>query len=100
MSEWVSVEKELPKESGKYLVATQVYGISNLVATIAWFAMNRREVDESLHGPGFYNFSDRVGYFSLDKVKYWMPIPEMPTTVPEFRKYRCGDIVVGGDAIN
>lgn len=82
--QWVSVKSSYPPENGRYLV---VYFLSTK-PPISWmrvlgFAKDLYEVDhldfENKKGKaGFYGYDSEFGYYEVDDVTHWMPLPEPP----------------------
>lgn len=64
MSEWISVKKRLPEESGYYLVF-MAYGRMDVMSYI--------ETNKCFLG--------YCGY-AMKNVTHWMPLPELPETAP------------------
>lgn len=77
---WTSVKDGRPKKNDKYLVISDS-PISRRIL-IASFAKSLEKVDKwAFRGksrPGWYDYDCDWGYFELDYVTHWMPIPKMP----------------------
>ena len=77
-SRWVPVDKGLPEKSETYLCT--VKGLLGKYITLAKFADDLSKVDcdfESKKGvSGFYNYDSEYGYYIVNNVLAWMPIPE------------------------
>lgn len=63
MSEWISVEGELPKEGDKVLLYSGIYG-----SPCFWFASRVRD----------RIFRNECGWERDGEVTHWMPLPEPP----------------------
>ncbi len=76
---WIPVTEKLPEKDGRYLVFKQYYGCT-------WFDVLRFAKDgESVSKYDLENAKDvwcgydsEYGYFSVDSVTHWMPLPEAP----------------------
>lgn len=78
MSEWVSVKEALP-ENGRYLTCSVWAG--KQMIDIDSFSTDRSKVDDYDMrglGAGFYNQHSESGYYPVDDVTHWMPLPEPP----------------------
>jgi hypothetical protein len=79
---WVSMKDRLPDKNGNYLVISDSPICRRIV--IASFAKNLDKVDKytfQFRGkkrPGWYDYDCDWGYFELDYVTHWLPLPEMP----------------------
>lgn len=83
-NQWVSVKGSYPPEDGKYLT----FYMLSTKPPIPWmrvldFAKDLYEVDrldfENKKGkPGFYGCDSEYGYYEVDDVTHWMPLPEPP----------------------
>lgn len=77
---WISVKDRLPSDNGCYLVYCMSY--RNALAFIAGFSTCLENVDEyNFEGekrPGWFNYDDEYGFYEIDGVTHWMPLPEPP----------------------
>ena len=77
---WISVKDRLPGEDGRYLVYNMFY--CNAVVTIASFSTcleNEDEYDfDGEKRPGWFSYDDEYGYYEINGVTHWMPLPEPP----------------------
>lgn len=79
---WIPVKEMLPDRNDKYLVVSDSPICRRIL--IASFAKDMDKVDEyafSLRGknrPGWYDYDCDWGYYELDHVTHWLPLPEMP----------------------
>ena len=71
---------EPPKEDGKYLVYKNFFGKLTSMDVLG-YAHDGEKVDEyDLKGEKNirYTYDSDVGYYSVNSVTHWMPLPEMP----------------------
>jgi hypothetical protein len=76
---WISVKDRLPEKDGKYLVHKNLWGTS-YISTIR-FAQDGERVckhDLARKKNVWYDYDSETGYFSVDTVTHWMPLPEAP----------------------
>ena len=77
---WISVKERLPGEDGRYLVYNMSY--CNALAFVASFSTCLENVGEyDFDGekrPGWFSYDDEYGYYEIDGVTHWMPLPEPP----------------------
>lgn len=79
---WIPIEEGLPEEAGSYLVVTNFYYGPSV--SIVGFSTNRHGIcdfDLKDLGAGFYGYDTDYGYYPVDDVLYWMPIPRLPEGV-------------------
>lgn len=78
--EWISVEDRLPEEPGSYLTVSQAF--KYMSCDVCKFSKCLESVDKyDFHGekePGFYTYDGEWGYYQMDNVTHWMPLPELP----------------------
>jgi hypothetical protein len=75
--EWISVEDRLPEEDGTYLV----YKAKINVRDVLGFVEDGIEVDEEdLNGLKniWFAYDSEWGYYPVNTVTHWMPLPEPP----------------------
>lgn len=77
---WIPVTEMLPEKDGRYLVRKKVF--NSFWYEVLGFARDGREVDEYDFQQEWenvwYQYDSEYGYFSLDSVTHWMPLPEPP----------------------
>ena len=76
---WISVKERLPDCNGKFLVHKMVWN-SSIISTL-YFAKDGEKICEyDLKGAKdvWYDYDCEWGYFSVDSVTHWMPLPEPP----------------------
>lgn len=77
---WISVKDRLPGEDGRYLVYNMSY--CNAVALVTSFSTCLENVEdyafEGEKRPGWFSYDDEYGYYEIDGVTHWMPLPEPP----------------------
>ena len=79
--EWISVKERLPDKNGEYLccVRSSYY----CCRSICSFALNLEQIDEyDFYGKkycGWYDYNSEYGYFEMDGITHWMPLPEIPS---------------------
>lgn len=78
-SEWIPVDKELPKDGMKCLV-TQKFGrvrqVSKATYACDLYNVNQYDFCDKKNTVGFYYFDDEYGYVEALGVTAWMPEPE------------------------
>lgn len=80
-TDWISVEKELPKEDGEYLVSLKKgFGVNRSYVDIAYFAQDLCAIDDHDFQDkkgisGFYKYSWNGGVCEV-KPTSWHPLPE------------------------
>ncbi|MEA5003834.1 MAG: DUF551 domain-containing protein [Christensenella sp.] len=78
--QWISVRDGLPETDGNYLVAYTL-GIDQYWMEVSGFCKNGKDVCEyGLAGAKntFYGYDDEYGYYPINYVAHWMPLPEPP----------------------
>ena len=81
ITDWISVEKELPKEDGEYLVSLKTYFRVNCsYVDLAYFTKDLYAVDDhdfqNKKGiAGFYKRSSEWGAYEVKPIA-WQPLPE------------------------
>ena len=77
---WISVKDRLPGVGGCYLVCNAFCG--NGLAFVADFSTCLENVDEyNFEGekrPGWFKYDDEYGFYEIDGITHWMPLPELP----------------------
>ena len=75
---WIPVSEKLPEKDGYYLTTFVSFGSILLVDVIS-FAKNLKNVDHydfDKAEPGWYNYDSEYGYYKVNSVIAWMPLPE------------------------
>ena len=77
---WVSVKDRLPSDDGRYLVCNISYcNASAFVASFSTCLENVGEYDfDGEKRPGWFSYDDEYGYYEIDGVTHWIPLPELP----------------------
>ena len=80
ITDWISVEKELPKKDGEYLVSLKMGWVDCSYVDIAHFTKDLYGIDdhEFCHKKGIAGFYKRSSEWGLYEVKpiAWQPLPE------------------------
>ncbi len=76
---WIPVSERLPEKDGKYLVFKQHhYGAWQDVVGFAKDGESVNKYDLENEKDVWYNYDSEYGYYSIDSVTHWMPLPEPP----------------------
>jgi len=78
MNEWINVNDKLP-EDGRYLTCNMFSGYQILHLTS--FSKDRGNIDDydmKGLGAGFYDYDSECGYYPMNTITHWMPLPELP----------------------
>lgn len=76
---WIPVSERLPEKDGRYLVFKRHW--NNTWFDVLGFAKNGERVskyDLENAKDVWYGYDSEYGYFSVDSVTHWMPLPEVP----------------------
>lgn len=76
VSRWVPVEEGLPKKNGDYLVTVPTFCGGSVFKSS--FATDLHKVDKydfPKKKSGFYGWDSEWGYYEVDDVIAWMPVP-------------------------
>ena len=80
MDKWYNAKTEPPKENGKYLCVTQ-FSMHQSYDIYGW-ANRLRDVDKhdfkGIKRGGWYSYDGEYGFYEVDRVTHWMPLPELP----------------------
>lgn len=76
MSEWISVDDRMP-DDGTYLAHT-ANGTHIKILDYAKDLHKIHKFDFKKGDSGFYGCDSEYGYYKLDDVTHWMPLPEPP----------------------
>ena len=80
---WIPAAERLPDKSGKFLVYRHVLGNVTVVSVLG-FAPDGEWVNKyDFQGKKnvWYDYDSEYGYFQVDSVTHWMPLPEPPKEV-------------------
>ena len=81
--EWISVKEKLPDKDGDYLCYRKLFHGSGMA--VYSFALNLKKIDEyDFYGEkrcGWYDYDSDYGYYDIEDVTYWMPLPEEPINI-------------------
>ena len=79
-TKWIPVTERLPKEDGKYL--TYYHNHFGDITRVLWFAKDARKVNKydfyRSWKKVWYEYDSEYGYFTIDDVTHWMPLPQPP----------------------
>lgn len=80
LNEWVSVEERLPDKDGDYLAIERVSVGRSMVSVVGFVQKGESASKVDLQGERnvWYLIDSEWGYFSIDSVTHWMPLPELP----------------------
>lgn len=74
---WISVEERLPKEKGRYLIASKFSG--HIFAEIISWTPQYDGHEEYLQGKAiWFDYDSEYGDYEYTGVTHWMPLPEPP----------------------
>lgn len=75
---WRDATIEPPKDEGRYLALKYTPG--DPYAQIYSYSANRFEFDSDMDGKGagFYGYDSENGYYCVDDITHWMPLPAAP----------------------
>ncbi len=80
MADWISVKDRLPEKKDSYLVVEDLFG--DKIEKICGFTKNLSDVSfvdfDGNTNPGWYDYDSEYGYFEVQNVTHWMPLPEPP----------------------
>lgn len=80
VQQWIPVTERLPEDDGSYLVAKK--GYKTIHMDVYEFAKDGRKIDENdFHQEWenvWYTYDCEYGYFTVNSVTHWMPLPQPP----------------------
>ena len=80
VQKWIPVSERLPDKDGKYL--TYYHNHFGDITRVLDFAKDARKVNKyDFHQSWkkvWYEYDSEYGYFTIDDVTHWMPLPEPP----------------------
>ena len=80
VQKWIPVTERLPDKDGKYL--TYYHNHFGDITRVLDFAKDARKVNKyDFHQSWkkvWYEYDSECGYFTIDDVTHWMPLPEPP----------------------
>lgn len=81
VGKWIPVSERLPEKDGSYLAVVLDYKKTPYVDCVD-FAETLASVWDCTfkaeQRPGWYSFDSAAGYYEIDNVTHWMPLPEPP----------------------
>lgn len=85
---WIKFSKQPPKENDKYLCAVRpsyypLFYFSILAFTHNLYSVDNVKFKNKKRKSGWYAFDSDLGYYEVDNVEYWMPLPLMPDEYEE-----------------
>jgi hypothetical protein len=80
MDKWYNAKTEHPKDNGRYLCVKKYNdyrscGIYEWAKCLAY--VDNYDFEGMMH-PGWYSYDSEYGYYEIDNVTHWMPLPELP----------------------
>lgn len=78
--EWIPINQEYPRDNTKVLVTRDIYSVPMI--DIGVFTFNLHEFDpndfndEEYRRAGFCKYDSEWGYYEINDVLAWMPLPE------------------------
>lgn len=82
--QWFNARTNPPTEEGKYLCITRFDEFKTVPPfyNVYDYSLNLESVDEfDFNGekrPGWYDYDGEWGYWEIERVNYWMPLPALP----------------------
>lgn len=81
-SQWIPTKVRSPDKDGYYLVTIKGLGTNNDYIHIYKFAkdlnkVNRDDFRVKKGASGWYSYDSEYGYYSVNGVTAWMPLPEV-----------------------
>lgn len=84
---WIIASERLPEKGGDYFVTQKAVFPEHVYRSIASYAPNLYDVNEyefkDKKRPGWYEYDSEWGYYEVDGVIAWMPLPEPYKEVQE-----------------
>ena len=76
---WIPVTERLPDSDGKYLVSKDLWGIP-CISTLRFAKDGENVCAYDLKGEKnvWYEYDSEYGYYPVNSVTHWMPLPEPP----------------------
>ena len=85
VNEWISVDDRLPTEDGDYLTFETTFTCKFRYQRVRHFAKDLEKVDEydfkGIKRAGWYAYDSEWGYYEVDDITHWMPLPQPPKEV-------------------
>ena len=80
VGKWIPISERLPEKRGDYLVTQKATFTDYVYISVAGYALNLHDVDEydfaDKKRAGWYEYDSEWGYFEIDGVIAWMPLPK------------------------
>lgn len=77
---WIPVKSRLPSQDGKYLVSLNWYSgevcVQILCYTADLYSVNGNYFNGQKGKSGWYWYDSEYGYYAVDSVIAWMPLPD------------------------
>ena len=79
IQKWIPAS-EPPKEDGKYLVRKLIFDSISIIDVLRYVHDGEKVCKHDLAGKKniWYSYDSDVGYYTVDSVTHWMPLPEEP----------------------
>ena len=79
LTPWVLVNERQPEKEGAYLIVIMSFGGATYIS-IANYSLNLHKTDEfdfrNDKGAGWYKYDGEFGYYKIDDVIAWQPLPK------------------------
>lgn len=88
MAKWRNAKTDPPEKDGKYLCCVEILaGRMRPYCRVLDYTLSLASVDEydfsDENRPGWYGYDGEWGYYEVDGVTHWMPLPELPDELKE-----------------
>lgn len=88
MTEWRNAKTDPPAKDGKYLCCAEILaGRMRPSCLILNYTLSLASVDaydfSYENRPGWYGYDGEWGYYEIEDVTHWMPLPDPPNSAKE-----------------